>query len=110
METIEIRPQDEASHFFIVADVLAEKLGKKNVKYADEYEVSFKVNGVELPFSETIKEIYSRIHQDLDQRAGELLIEKAQKEISAIDELTSELTLRLKKRAKELFNVELDED
>lgn len=114
MEIIKIEPylgrDKEAAHFFIHAVVLHEKLGGNDVPTADKYEVEFKVNGVELPFQKTMQSVYELFRKDVEKVAGELLIEKASQEIFAVQDLAGEVLLILKKRAKELFNVDLEDE
>lgn len=86
IETIDMSNyNNDGQYFFIAATVLAEKLsGKKQTveeiaasrkQHNDSFEVKFEVNGVSLPFNETINEIFNRYRAYIDEEASKKALE-----------------------------------
>jgi hypothetical protein len=86
METIkEFKGElDYPQHFYLAATVLAEKLGQKKPisdiienrkQFNDSFQVKFEVNGVSLPFAETIEELFTRMEKQIDEIAAKKAVE-----------------------------------
>ena len=84
-EVISMTERDDVQHFFICSTVLQEKLsGHKDTipklidakkDFNDSFQVEFKVNGIDLPFAETVDELFSRFRSYVDEEAKKKAIE-----------------------------------
>lgn len=68
-ETIDVTSQ-EFPGFFIIAAITRSKVDID--KISNPVEVTFLVNGIELPFTDTINDIYRRMNERLDMEAIEI--------------------------------------
>lgn len=85
MEKLRFTIGDTApQHFLIESAVLAEQAGQLGVrdladeaykKFGGDFNIEFKVNGHELPFSKVVEEIYKRMEDSLEKRAAEKALE-----------------------------------
>lgn len=69
-ETIDATSQEFPGFFVIAAITMANALGDKII--SNPVEVMLLVNGVELPFVETINDIYQRMERQIDEQAREV--------------------------------------
>ena len=116
-EQIPIRHPSAAEHFAIAARVMAKQAGKEfSVPNGRGYiEVSLVVDGVEVPFAETIEEIYRRLHDQVNEKAAQLAYEKLSgNEIYKLAEtmrgVMTEVDGKLRDAVKDIFGVDVDSD
>ena len=129
MEKLTLKLDNPASHLAIIGIVLHEKsFPKDKVPAACGFlEVEFKVNGVEVPFEASFKEMYDRMIAQVDELAAKRLHEMATLErtcrLAALRQLTSldklidtirqtEQTLdwEVRKKIKDVLKIDLPED
>jgi hypothetical protein len=71
--------------------------------------VQLLVNGVEVPFAETINNWWDRCEADLNERAAELAMKKFYK-LREIDEFIVDVRSAIRQKVEETFNVTLVDD
>ena len=102
--------------FAIASVVLAKKAGIE-VPHTpgNDFVVSLTINGVEVPYAETIEEIYGRFQADLDRRAAEIAHEKLTGSkvvelMSKVQDALTEVDWCIRDAIEKDFGVKLRED
>lgn len=111
MERIKIeRIQLEAEHFAIAALVLAETSGSIIPHTQGYLDVEFKINGVDVPFEKTIKEIYDRQHQEVRMLAAQYAMEQAElKGLGTLQDLIESSRWAIQDKIETVFGVKLED-
>lgn len=86
--------EDLVAHFLISAFTASQEVGVK-VPTGGEYDLSIKINGVELPVEEVIRYVYSTVDSDLEARAAQLLKDKLQGAKDLLEELVESVGERM---------------
>jgi len=107
--------RDKPAGRFALAALVAAKakhpeIIEKHVPGA-HFEVSLIVNGVEVPFQDTIEDIYRRFETNIQQRAAEIAYETAS--LKGLDELQSTIKQAdgaIRQKIYEVFGINLEVD
>jgi hypothetical protein len=86
--------ENETTHFLLCAFTASSQQGIE-VPTGEEYNLSIKINGVELPVEEVIRYVYSRLNTDLDARAAQLLKKKFRGVKDLLEELVESVTEKM---------------
>jgi hypothetical protein len=86
--------QDPVTHFLICAFTASSQQGVK-VPTSEEYDLSIKINGVELPVEEVVRYVYSRLDSDLETRAAQLLKDKFRGAKDLLEELVESVSEKM---------------
>ena len=65
-------PQDSFTHFLVCAFAASDKAGVE-VPFSEDYELTIRVNNVELPTEEVIRYFYAQLELDAKNQAASLL-------------------------------------
>jgi hypothetical protein len=118
MEKLPLKLDSPASHLAIIGIVLHEKrFPKDKVPAVPTFglEIEFKVNGVEVPFEASVKEMYDRMIAQVDELAAKRLHEMAtltglDKLIDTIRQTEQTLDWEVRKKIKDVLKIDLPED
>ena len=97
-------------HFAIVAfGHLSEEQKDQTPQGKGYLDIEFKIDGVDVPFSATIEEIYSRMEKEIDRRAAIRAMEVFQlKGLTDLAETIEQSRWKIKQQMEESFGVTLD--
>ncbi len=96
-------------YHFVIASITRHNKGKEIIEKSrgKPFEITLLVNGQEIPFSETIEDIYSRIHEDLNKKAAQLAHEKLTGcGLNKLFDLVDTVEHKLKEELTKIFGVD----
>lgn len=109
-EKIEVGGRDdEAGHFAVHAVVRAERAGVDLKDARSPLEVVLIVNGKQVPFAKTIKDVYAMFEQSIGERAAKIAYSNAR--LSGLDKLRDTIERsdwEIREAIKDAFGVELE--
>lgn len=86
--------QNDTTHFLICAFTASSQQGVQ-VPTSEEYDLSIKINGVELPVEEVVKYVYSRLHVEDEALAAQLIKEKFRGAKDLLEELVESVSKKM---------------
>lgn len=114
-ERIRVDTQSEATHFAIAAIVDVSKkdkqLGNEIPVNPDGYlDVVFTVNGAEMPFEKTVKNIYDRFQKQIEQEAAKIVYRHVKLHgLENLKQTIENFDWKIREQIKEILGVELSD-
>lgn len=82
----------------------------ENLCKKDTMQITFQVNGIDLPFLEAMQELEKQLDREVASAAADYLAEKFSDKINAIRDIVARAEMELNKRVSESLGIEIEDD